>query len=984
MALAAASPVHPLDPAVSPGNYVLDRWSSDDGLPQNFVTALLQTRDGFLWLGTQEGVVRFDGVRFDPFREDELAALGARQVLALAEGGDGSLWIGSYGGGLVRFRDGRLRRWGTGEGLPSNIVRTVVEDADGSILLGTQRGLCRIRDGRAEAVPLGSGGEAEPIVGAIRRGRDGTLWVGTQGRGLEGIGAGGSRSLSTTDGLPGSDVTALVEDRAGTLWIGTSTGLGRLPRGAPRVIAEREGPSGTKISCLLEDRDGNVWIGSHAGGLDRWSGGRFSPLPGREELPRDSVHVLAEDREGSLWIGTYSAGLARLKDPRLEMLGKEDGLAGDLASSILADREGNVWIGTSKGLTCWKGGRAEVFSVGSGLPDPFVWSLEEDRAGRLWVGTGGGIAIFSGGRPVRTITGREGLPPGPVFAIHEDRAGDVWLGTRGGLACLEGGVRLRDPEAGGFPRHMVPAIVEDSSGRLWVGTNGGGLFRRDGGSFRPFTTRDGLPSDTVESLSAEPGGTLWIGTLGGGLGRLREGRFVTFGRKAGLLDETVFRILDDGLGGLWLSSNKGIFQLRKDELERFARGEIPRVSCAAFGTTDGMRSHECNGGSQPAGARTADGRLWFPTIHGVAIVDPAHLRRNPLPPPVAITGITVDRIPAEPRGPLRFPPGRGELEIRFSALSLRSPDKVLFRYRLEGFDPDWVSAGTRRVAYFTNIPPGRYTFRVVACNEDGVWNREGAELPFELRPQFRQTKSFYLLIALSTLGIFAAILGLLHRVRVRVLEADSAVLAERNRLAREIHDTVAQGLAGIVMQLRAARRSGGEIGEEASRRMDEALRLARYSLDEARQAIWSLRPNPAGGEGLAGALRNTALLPLADPSVAYAVEVVGTPVPLRADAELHLLRIAREAVTNAYKHAAPGRIDVRLEYLAREIVLSVTDDGRGIDPELGSSGSAGGGFGLASMRQRVEALSGSLEIGGSPGGGTRVRVSIPMRGNAAR
>jgi diguanylate cyclase (GGDEF)-like protein len=772
--LLGSAPLRPalaLDPGRALTQYGLNVWTVEQGLPQNSVQAVVQTRDGHLWLGTQEGLVRFDGVRFTVYDEKNTPALKDHRVLALHEDREGTLWIGTRGGGLVRLRDGEFTVFDTSSGLSNNRVRSIYQDRRGRLWVGTDGGLSRFEGDRFTS-PLGLNPRAFAVMAIAET--DGALWFGTDGDGLLRL-TDALEAYGRKDGLPSDAVRSLFAARDGTLWIGTrGGGLARYRDGRFGVLPLPPGVGDT-VGAVSEDRDGNLWIGTRGGGLLRLADGAWSALTQQDGLSGDIVLSTYEDREGNLWIGTEGAGLNKLRDMKLASFGKPEGLGHEMLLPIYEDSKGNLWMGSyGGGLFRFRNGKFETFTTRQGLSSDLVVSLLEDHRGDLWVGTdGGGLNRLRDGK-FRRYGKQDGLPSERVIALHEDLEGSLWIGTYGGgLVCLKEGRFTVFGRSHGLSSDHVFAITSDRSGHLWVGTDGGGLNVLDGGRFKAYTTEQGLAHNTVFRIYEDDGGALWIGTYGG-LSRFKDGRLASITRKEGLFDDRLFQILEDDRGDLWMSGNKGISRVPRRELEELADGRRTSVTAVAYGTADGMRSSECNGNSQPAGWKARDGSLWFPTTRGAVRIDPAKIRRNELPPPVAIEDVTIDGKHVDSRTSVEAPPGRGEIEVQYAGLSFVDPQRARFKYRLDGFDRSWVDAGPRRAAYYTNIPPGRYVFRVAAANEDGVWNETGAAFAFELRPHFYQARWFWALGGLLTL----ALAGAGHRWRIRRLDAREQKLAQ--------------------------------------------------------------------------------------------------------------------------------------------------------------------------------------------------------------
>lgn len=767
-----------LDPSKSIAQYGLDAWATRDGLPQNSVAALLQTRNGYLWMGTEEGLVRFDGVRFTVYSTLNTPSFRQNRIQALAEGSDGSLWVGTVDG-LLRKRGDDFTAYGVAEGLPNATILALLADPDGSLWIGTERGglACWKNERFVFGLTRAQGLPAD-MVTAFARSPDGSVWIGTD-EGLALVRGGRVVSRTTTsDGLPANRVNDVLEGRDGELWVATSGGLARLSGG--HATAVTKGKEFSSINALCQDRGGSLWTGTSRG-LSRVRGGALDPFDEAGGPPQGVVVVcLLEDHEGNLWIGTDGDGLLRLRDAPIVTYGKRDGLTKEFVHAVLEDPHGTVWFGTrGGGLNRLRGGRMSAMTTRDGLPDDAVSALTQARDGALWIGTsGGGVARLKDGH-VRVYAKEDGLSSNLIRVLLEDRRGALWIGTSGGgLDRLDQGRVTAFSVSDGLAGDTVVDLCEDRDGALWIGTTTG-VSRFQDGTFRTFREPEGL-SYAVRALKADPDGTLWIGTSGGGLFRLRDGRLSAVTARQGLYDDVAFAILDDAAGNLWMSCNRGIFRVARHELEEFFAGKRAAVTCAAYGEADGMKSAECNGGFQPSAWRGRDGRLWFATIRGAVVVDPRAIRVNREPPPVVLERVIVDGRDLGAVAGKAFPPGSRSIELDYAGLSFVSSERMRFKYRLEGVDSDWVDAGPRRAAYYMNLSPGRYVFRVIASNSDGVWNQTGASLPFSVRPFFWQTLWFYALCASLVLLAAAAT----FQVRVRSLRLREDEL--KRRVAEEI------------------------------------------------------------------------------------------------------------------------------------------------------------------------------------------------------
>ena len=766
-----------LDPQKRISQFAQQAWQVEDGLPQNTVQHVMQTRDGYLWLATQEGLIRFDGTRFEVFDKSNTPAFKSNDVFSLLEARDGALWAATRGG-LVRLAGGVFTGYTTREGLPHEYLTCITEAPDGTIWIGTLGdGAITLKNGRFGSLTVADG-LPNGAISDIRASADGSVWLATGG-GLVQWKNDRVHTHTTADGLPHNNVRSIMEDSDGTYWIGTAGGLAHLVAGKFLLFTGSDSLGNIPVRVICRDQHGSLWIGTDGAGLVRLHGRVVERYGSQQGLTSDRVVDIFEDRENNLWVGTSGGGLVRFKDTPFTAYSTTEGLSYNHARPVLQTRDGSLWIGTQGGgLNRLKDGVITTWTVAQGLPASMVWALHEGRDGSLWVGTEKGLAQMKDGRFRRTITMRDGLPGDVVRAVFEAPDGTLWIGTRGGGLCTLRDGRVTSLSGDAMVRNsVIHAIVADRQGTIWIGSNGG-LTRVRDGVFTTFTTREGLSSDNVYTIREDRDGVLWIGTYGGGLTRLKDGVFTRYTVREGLYDDVVFEVLDDERGNLWMSCNKGISRVSKRDLDRVARGEIRAVSSAVYGIADGMKSGECNGNVQPAGWRSRDGQLWFPTIKGVVSLDPARVRTNPAPPPVLVERVSADNVDVDLQKTPELEPGSGRLEFRYTALTFVSPRRVGFRYKLEGFDPKWVEAGGRRTAFYTNVPPGSYRFLVIAKNSDGAWSRYPAAVSFYLRPRVYQTRWFYGLCAVLLVG---AVVGV-HRARVRSMRV------REHELVRLVHD----------------------------------------------------------------------------------------------------------------------------------------------------------------------------------------------------
>jgi len=957
--------VFALDPIKSLSEFGSQTWLTENGLPQNTVQALTQTKDGYLWIGTQEGLARFNGVNFVIFDRDNTPQFKSNDVRSLFEDESGALWIStSYG--LVRLFRGQFTSFTTDNGLPDNSVGPITQLTGSAVLISTGGGLARYHDGGITAFPANN--PALDNIQSLFRDKSGTVWIGAA-TGLLTLKGDALASANLPEELSRLSINSITQDQNDRIWLGTDSGLVAYDLNSAQVYTVKNGLPDDHVNSVAADPAGCVWLGTLKG-LARLNPATKPNLMVADTITSNLVLSLLVDREGSLWVGTESGGLNVLRDKKFSTLTTRQGLVSDVVKVIYQDKDGSIWIGTNDGLTVLKGGTNKTFTTNDGLSSNVVLSLYGDSNGTLWIGTPDGLNEFKQGK-FRTITVAEGLSSDFVRSIYVDRNGLVWIGTRNGLNQLKDGNFKTFTTKEGLANDFVGAVYEDSNGVLWIGTRGG-LSQYLAGSFTNFTTKQGLSNDVVTSLHEDGNHDIWIGTNGGGLNRFRNGSFVPYTTRNGLPDNVIYRILEDSQRNLWCSTPRGIFKIALQELNDFADGKTQVVRATPYGTSDGMLTRECSGGGYPAGWKGSDGKLWFSTIKGVAMIDPNNTQYNRQPPPVSIEQVRVDDKPLATSGLVTLAPGTNRLDFYFAALSFVAPDKVRFKYKLEGFDPNWIDGGGQRAAFYTNLRPGNYTFHVIAANNDGVWNEQGATFQFYLRPHFYQTYWFYALLLL-VLGLAA---WQLYQLRVRQMRAQfNAVLAERTRIAREIHDNLAQEMLGISVQLEVVARTMPANAEVARNHLDRVRLLVRHGIAEARRYVWDLRSQALDNADLPTALSETVRRLTADHSVESQVQVSGVFRSLPSGVEDNLLRICQEAINNAVTHGKPEHVFVNLTFDIRTVRLSIRDDGQGFDP---AKVEKNGHFGLVGIRERAENIGGKLTINSSADNGTEIVVDVPI------
>ncbi len=777
----APQPAAALSPERALTQYTHDVWLPDDGLPQVSVQALVQTQDGYLWFATQEGLVRFDGVRFVVFDKTNTSALAGNHIDALAEGRDGTLWIGTSGSSLVRYRDGEFKAFTSEDGLAADVVPAILETSDGTVWIGTTGGLNRLV-GDTMTVFDSANGMSDTVINTLAEGPDGSLWIGTRGGGVNRFLDGAFEVFTTDEGLSSNSVEAVYTDSKGRLWIGTEgDDLHEYKDG--RIVRHPAvgGVGPAAIRSLWEDGDGNLWIGTLHDGLYRYHDGQFDSFSTADGLPHNHVSALLSDREGSLWVGTYGGGLNRLRESPFTSYSTREGLSHNEVWAVLEDRSGGMWIGAEIGLDFLQDRQLVEYPDRRFFATKSIMSLFQDSQGALWVGTyGQGVFQLADGRR-RVYSTANGLANDKVFSITEAPDGRIWVGTNAGVSVIDGGKITSFTTDDGLPAESVRGLHVDREGTLWLGTRGGGFARLVDGRIEQHPASVGLlPSQALILSIYEDDDGMWFGTMGGLL-HLRNDRLRAYTTADGMFDDNAYRILGDDAGRLWLSCNRGIYRVAKADLAAFSLGEIETIPSHGFNRAHGMPSDECNGGAQPAGWRSTDGRLWFPTIAGVLAFDPKDLEDNRPPPPALLEEVHVEHELVDHESVAVFPAGSRRFDFRYTALTFLGADDVQFRYRMDGLDKDWEQAGSRRVAYYSHIPPGEYTFRVAASNGEGVWSEQEAVFRFELKPYFHETTWFWVLCILGALNVLFGYFGLRVRgMRRKARELERAV-DERTR-----------------------------------------------------------------------------------------------------------------------------------------------------------------------------------------------------------
>lgn len=953
-----------------PEGYTRRVWQTQDGLPENTVQAFAQTPDHYLWIGTSGGLVRFDGASFVVFDRDNTAAMRENSVFCLAAARDGSLWAGTDGAGLLRYQNGTFRSYRAAQGLTNDFIRAVHQTRDGTLWVGTDDGLFRLNGDRLVRVD-GAGRIPALAVHAIREDSAGNLWVG--GSIIISIRGESAREYHLEGYGSATRVKSISETSDGTIWAGTVSGLQRLtPALRDGGRFERVAEIASTVRALQVDRSGDLWIGTIGDGLLRFSAGRFTRIAAPDNPPSGTVLAIFEDNEQNVWAGMQT-GLLRLSRAAMSTFPLPDTANADFGT-VYADPDGSLWVaGTHLFRINARRDHSEL--VPSPPPEVRVRSVFRDRTGALWIGTeGDGVYRTRGGERVQ-YTKRTGLVNDFIRAFLEGRDGSVWIGTDEGVTRWRDGVLTNYLEPQGLAYFSVRTLAEDHTGDIWIGTERG-VSHWHNGRFLQDEVTARLRQEKIWAIHEDPDGGLWFGTRGAGLFRWREGKMTEFGTAQGLGAPSIYQILEDSRGTFWMSGPNAILAVSREDLDRLAAHPKFHPAVTLYGLSDGVEATQIYGGVAPAGCLAANGEIWFPSNRGPVRITPTETRSESLPK-VTIEEAILDGRVTPVSGRIVAPPGEGKLQIVYSAIRLRSQERIRFRYMLENYDPTWTEAQRRREAFY-NLPPGKYRFRVQAFEMNMPESATEASVEIEWRPHFYRTAWFLALAAalVVTAGLAA------YRIRLRQVHSRfRAVLEERNRVAREMHDTVIQGCASVSALLEAVSAGSGESGLK-NELLDCARTQVRATVDEARRAVWNLRLGGTAPPDIAPLLDKMAQQASHASRVPVRFETSGKPVLLDPAVEHDILMVAREAVYNAVQHARPTEVKIQVHFDQNRIRLRVIDDGCGFNP-LEKFDEGGVHFGLVGMRERTARLGGHFDIRSAPGTGTELLVEVPVRSSAA-
>jgi signal transduction histidine kinase/ligand-binding sensor domain-containing protein len=1018
------------------GAYLTDVWTVDDGLPDSSVTAIAQAPDGYLWVGTYDGLARFDGMRFVIFDPENTPALAHARIRQLYVDGEGILWINTFDGSMTSFHNGTFTLEWRGDGQPDPDV-ALISSSSNEVTFLQNSGSFRHK---LRSAPPGGGWEnlvpTNQFFGGLwfcRQDGDGTVWYRNAENHLTRLVGNSFEPLPSGSGPGNSRVNCMVTDSSGHLWLGTDAGIwvwngtqfqnvtptnSGLPvnveflslaedgglwavvnggvrkavgrRWLPEVAALKDAFIGDLSRMgVQEDHHGGIWLYDFGRGLTHIAAdGQIRQFGLQDGFPGDRVNCFFRDREGNCWAGLEAGGLVRIREKRFQTIGIVGESPAKTARSVCEDSNGTIWIGTlGDGLLRWQAGTFTNLTLPGGAGPGYVFCVCPDAAGRLWVSTGAEDLYVYEQNKFRRIT--------PVVhgvkAILTDAAGRVWVGTRGGLFRGDqtgGEFRLCE----GMPKHFVRSLCEDGKGTVWAGTDDGEIYCISNNTATLFQPLDDQKSCAIWSLLAEPDGSVWAGTFRGGLLHFQDGRFTRYGKKAGLPDNVISQIIDDGQGRLWMGSHKGVFSVAKSALNDFAQSKTNVVTVSVFGRSDGLPSLECSGGYQPAAWRGQDGRLWFTTVKGVVSVQPKEIQVNQISPIVVIEEVNIDGTSIDAAAPARaatgptgmvydrdkkfltVPPGKHQVEFRYTGLSLVSSDRVQFRYRLEGVGAGWIEAGTRRFAQYNILPPGNYRFNVIACNSDHVWNETGDSLTLKILPYFYETMWFRGFAGVVVIGLVAGIVRYWATRRLRrkleQLALQQSLERERSRIARDIHDDLG---ANLTLIARLGHLAQQEKTGERIKKMESTARQAIKSLDEI---VWAVNP------------RNDTLAHLIDYSAQFANDylysagvrcLLDVPEQVRereavsSNVRHNIFLVIKEALQNIVRHAHASEVWLRISTAGPGLRISIEDNGSGFEGATENALADG----LRNMRQRMNEVGGECRIQSCVGVGTKIIIEVP-------
>jgi len=967
---AANLPSSPLDA------YTERKWQMQDGLPEQIVQAFAQTADHYLWIGTTGGLLRFDGDSFVVYDRENTPSFRDNNIFCLAVAADNSLWIGSEGGGLIRYRDGAFHAFSDADGLTNAFVRSIDQDSKRRIWIGTDDGLFRLTGERFERID-GTKNVPAVAVHAIYEDRGGHLWVGgSKLLRLEG-------SSATEYRLQGeasqNRVKSIVETEDRTVWVGTVSGLQRM---LPDELSKHDrGQSFQRVArfsgtvrFLRETSDGRLWIGTIGRGLHVFGHNQFSEISAPTRLPSNTVLNLYEDVEKNIWVGTQ-AGMLRLSETPVRTVALPDASDSD-AETVYQDVDGDVWIAAAN-LFRFHNDKATPYQFAA-LGGVRVRNVFRDAAGTLWIGTDGRGVYHQIGKQFIHYTTRQGLVNNFVRAFLQSRDGSVWIATDEGVSRWTKGRFTNYQMKDGLCYFSTRSILEDRNGDIWIGTDRG-VSRLHNDKFEIDDAVRALHEEKVWAIHEDPEGGLWFGTRTGGLYRWRSAKLTHYTVAQGLASNSIYELVEDHNGKLLVSGPDGISVMNRRDLDMVENDSTHRVPVTLYGISEGLETIQMCGGEKPAGVLTAQGEVWFPSSKG-----PVRVSTDQPPPsnpaPVVIDRVLVDGLQARAGSHLSLRPASAKLELHYGVVLLRSQERINFRYILDGFDKKWSEASSGRIAYYTNLPPGRYHFRVAAYEMNDPTRITETSLEIVQEPHFYRTLWFLgLCLLLSAGAVFGTYKFRLGQLRARF----QAVLGERNRLAREMHDTLIQGCVGVSALLEAQSSIGHSGGENGHDLLEYARTQIRSTIDEARQAVWNLRENSGAVANLAPQLEGIAQQVSHEFGIPVEFRAEGKPFGLDQSTVHDVLMVVREALYNAVRHGQPRRVQVDVGYERQRCLVKISDDGSGFD-FAPPSAAATGHYGLLGMRERMERIGGTFLVKSRIGTGTDLVIGVPRNPTVPR
>ncbi len=980
--------------SIAPSEYRFDSWAVDQGLPSNWTLGVQQTPDGFLWLITSGGLVRFDGLQFKVFNRANTPALKSTNFVAfgLLVDHEGGLWAGTWQGGVIRYFHGAFTAYTVKEGLPNNRVVRIDEDKAGTIWIFTEPGLSTWKNGKITKLAPSPNSPFNPYLSApLNLGIDSYLY------GLWRLSAVGWQRFAygqwsdvpiPTDAasLRAIKLDQLVEDSQRRIWfkiIGREHEIFGVDQGHLKVY--RGVPKGS-FACY-QDRSGRLWITDPGGHAGWWQDGHFTALTG---FSTPSLFRVFEDRDHEYWVGTLNEGLFRLARQEVSILRLPGGPVRNRIGPVLVDPARDIWVG-SWGITRIRDGVFRSF-VRKHWPERWfdaqvTTCMFWDRDNSLWLSYPDQLARFQNGK-------FQPIPPalqsihGGIGTILRDTAGDLWFGGEG-LYRSRGSTLQCYREVNGVPLAQIRELLEDPDGGLWIASDDGLLFFKDG-RFRLWKETDGLSSNHVVTLHKDKAGVLWIGTADGGLNRFERGRFQHINVQNGLYADDIYSIVEDQAGFFWLTCRKGISRVRKEELNAFVAGRVARVSSLHLGKTNGFLSVDCRGDGPPRSYQSKDGTLLVPTKNGLAVLHPDRLTTDLRPPPVFIESCWLNRRAANCQREIRIHPGQSDLEIQYTAINFSRPEQTHFRYQLAGLDTQWTEADARRSAFYSHLPPGSYTFRVIAANSDGVWSKSGQSLPIVVLPPFYRTWWFVSLLGIAGVGTMMFAwqyrVSHLHRAYTAQQTFSRQLIAsqerERKRIAAELHDSLGQQLL-IIKNWAMLALTGLNGSESMKEPLDQISDTASHAVEEMREIAYNLRPYQLEKLGLTAAIRGLVTRVAASSGIRFVTEIGDVDGLFPQDVEISIYRIVQEALNNMLKHSQATEGWVLAANHSGTLSLTIGDNGRGFTPADGrESQQHSKGFGLVGIAERVRMLGGRVVIQSAPGRGSSMQISLGIHSSA--